>query len=185
MKKYIADLKSISPLSFSKHHTTEFLEKEGRDAYEDRTWRGRIHADENGNVIIPPMMFKNCLSAAAKFLGMGIPGKGKSTYTKHVEAGVMCVQPITLPMLVTDVPSERLFVPSDGIRGSGKRVWRNFPFIQSWAGPLEIIVTDETVTAKVLQYHLEQAGSLVGIGRFRPRNNGYYGRFTVRSMKEV
>ena len=39
------------------------------------------------------------------------------------------------------------------------------------------------ITEEVFRYHLEQAGTFIGIGRFRPRNNGYYGRFKLDSME--
>ena len=44
--------------------------------------------DTNGVVFIPPNSLKNCLSEAAKFLSISVPGKGKATYTKNFEAGI-------------------------------------------------------------------------------------------------
>lgn len=159
------------------------LEKESKDAFEERTWRNRLHRTKDGFVLIPPMAFKNCLSEAAKFLGIQIPGKGKATYTKHFEAGLMVIEPLVLPLRVDDVPGERLHVPSDGKRGGGKRVWRTFPLIAEWSGKAQFLVIDETITEKVFAKHLEEAGKFIGIGRFRPRNNGYYGRFEVESIE--
>jgi hypothetical protein len=43
-------------------------------------------------------------------------------------------------------------------------------------------VLDETVTEEVFRNVLEQAGAFIGIGRFRPRNNGFYGRFKVEAI---
>jgi hypothetical protein len=34
----------------------------------------------------------------------------------------------------------------------------------------------------VLEHFLRVAGALIGIGRFRPENGGFYGRFTVESF---
>ncbi len=185
MKKYEATIRSISPYSQSRYHEVPPLEKEGKDAYERRTWRHRMHTTESGEVFIQPMAFKNCLSEAAKFLSIQIPGKGKATYTKHFEAGVMVIQPMMLGIQAEDVPGEAHFVPADGVRGSGKRVTRVFGRIDRWSGTLEIFVSDETVTLPVLEQVLKEAGSLIGIGRFRPRNNGFFGRFSVDSIKEV
>ena len=78
---------------------------------------------------------------------------------------------------------ETYFVPADGRRGSGKRVTKHFPVIQKWAGDVMFYVLDETITEDVFREHLEEAGRFIGIGRFRPRNNGFYGRFTVKSVK--
>lgn len=185
MKTYRARLKSKSPYSQSRHYTVEKLPKEGANDYEMRTWRNRMHVTSGGKVYIPPTAFKNCLSEAAKFLGIQIPGKGKNTYTKHIEAGILVTEPMVLDVLAEDVPGEELFVPASGRRGDGKRVTKKFPLIAEWSGEVTFFVVDETVTRDVLAHHLAEAGSLIGIGRFRPRNNGYYGRFVVESLEEV
>lgn len=183
MKTAIVTIKGVSPYSQSKHYTTDKLPKEIPRDYEARTWRDRLHALDDGSIFIPPMSFKNCLSEAAKFLSIQIPGKGKSTYTKHIEAGVLVTDPLVLGIKKDDVPGEWLFVPSDGIRGSGKRVDKCFPVIHQWGGDVTFYILDETVTEDVFKNILEQAGKFIGIGRFRPRNNGFYGRFTVESVK--
>lgn len=182
MKTAVAKLKSNAPYSQSRHYQVPKLAKENPKDYEARTWRERMHVTEDGQVFIPPMAFKNALSEIAKYLGMQIPGKGKSTYTKHIEAGILVTEPLVLPDKAADVKGEWLFVPADGRRGSGKRVEKCFPYVPSWKGEVTFYVADETVTEDVFRTHLEQAGAFIGIGRFRPRNNGYYGRFTVESV---
>lgn len=179
MRQIMATLNSVSPYSQGRFHNEPRLEKEGPDDYEKRTWMKRLHVNEDGKVFIPPMSFKNCLSEAAKYLGMQIPGKGKSTYTKHFEAGVMCSEPLILDITEEQVKGEWLHVPSDGRRGGAKRVLKCFPCVPQWSGDVVFYVFDDTITEEVFRYHLEQAGKFIGIGRFRPRNNGFYGRFAV------
>lgn len=183
MKTVVATLESISPYSQSRHYETEKLPKESPADYEDRTWRDRLHVNDEGLVFIPPMAFKNCLSEVAKFLSKQIPGKGKSTYTKHFEAGVLVMDPLVLAVKKADVQCETYFVPADGRRGSGKRVTKHFPVIPHWSGAVTFYVLDETITQDVFREHLEEAGRFIGIGRFRPRNNGFYGRFSVKQVK--
>lgn len=185
MKTAIATLKSVSPYSQSRHYVVDKANngKEGPKDYEARTWRERLHINDEGNVFIPPMAFKNCVAEVAKFLARQIPGKGKSTYTKHFEAGVLVTDGLTLPLKKDDVPGEWLFLPSDGKRGSGKRVDKCYPVIREWAGNVTFLILDETITQDVFREHLEEAGRFIGIGRFRPRNNGYYGRFKVEGLK--
>mgnify|MGYP007089981390 CR=1 FL=1 len=185
MKTFVAKLESISPYSKSRYHGTPELEKEHKVDYEKRTWRNRVHANDDGFVFIPPMAFKNCLSEAAKFLSIQINGKGKATYTKHFEAGVLITDPLVLDIKKEDVDGEWLFVPSDGKRGGGTRVERCFPLFKTWQGEITIHVIDDTITEEILVKHLEEAGKLIGIGRFRPRNNGFYGRFKVESVEQV
>jgi hypothetical protein len=142
-----------------------------------------MHVNADGIVFIPPNMLKNCLSAAAKYLGKQIPGQGKATYTKHFEAGVLCLDPVLLGIKAADVQAEMLHVPSDGQRGGTKRVWKNFPLIPAWSGVATFEVVDPYITEDVFREHLTEAGSYIGIGRFRPRNNGYYGRFVVTKLE--
>lgn len=175
-------LESISPYSQSRYHETPKINKELHDDYRKRVWREHLHYDQKGQVFIPPMTFKNCLTEIAKFLGMQIPGKGKSTYTKHFESGVMILEPGYLGIHKDEVQSETLFLPSDGIRGSGKRVLKTYPVIEEWKTSVTIYVADDLITEEVFRYHMEQAGTFIGIGRFRPSKNGYYGRFRLASL---
>jgi hypothetical protein len=183
MKKVICHLKSTAPYGQSRRYVVDKLEKESAADYEKRTWRNRMHVDGDGMVFIPPTALKNCLAEAAKYLGIQIPGKGKATYTKHFEAGVMCMDPIPLGIKGKDVQGLWLFVPADGKRGSGKRVDKCFPVIPAWEADVVVYVLDETITKDVFKQHLEEAGRFIGLGFFRPRNNGYFGRFTVESIK--
>lgn len=182
---YEARLRSVSPYSQSRYYSKDdvpALEKESAEAYDRRTWRHKLHTTASGQVYIPPMAIKNCLSEAAKYLSITIKGKGKATYTKHFEAGLLCPDPVMIGMSVDEVKSETLFVPASGIRGDGKRVTRTFPRIDEWAGVATIYVFDHVITQEILEQHLREAGNLIGIGRFRPRNNGFYGRFQVEGL---
>jgi hypothetical protein len=183
MKTAIASLESVSPYSQSKFYEVPKLEKESHAAYEERTWRERLHYTKDGEVYIPPMAFKNCLSEAAKYLSIQIPGKGKSTYTKHFEAGVLVTDPVMLGIKKDNVDGLWLHVPSDGVRGGSKRVKKCFPVIHQWKGDVTFFIMDETITQEVFKNVLEQAGMFIGIGFFRPRNNGFYGRFKVNNLK--
>lgn len=187
MKLAIATLKSASAYSQSQHYEIEKQRSETYMAFEQRTWRNRLHVNEDGFVFIPPMSFKNCLSEAAKYLSRQIPGKGKATYTKHFEAGIIVMDPTVLAVKAEDVASEALFVPSNGVRGDGNRVTKIFPVIPNWSGVAKFYIVDEIVNEDVFAEHLKWAGQIIGIGRFRPRNNGFYGRFTVEKVewKEV
>lgn len=189
MRKVTVTLRGLTPYGQSKYIQAEKNPKETHAAYEERTWRDRMHIDSDGYVFIPPMSFKNCVSEAAKYLSIQIPGKGKSTYTKHFEAGIMVVDPVRIhngtgkPILASDVNGLWLHVPSDGKRGGTKRVRKCFPVIQQWSGTVTFLILDETITREVFEEHLKQAGQFIGLGFFRPRNNGYYGRFVPENYK--
>ena len=173
-------LKSTTPYSQGKHYEVEKKTREQAGDYEERTWRERLHVDDKTDeVFIPAMAFKNCLAEAAKYMSIQIPGKGKATYTKHFEAGVLVIDKTFLGVKKKDVRGEWYFVPSNGQRGHGTRVKKCFPVIDSWEADVTFHILDEIITEEVFMQHLKAAGSFIGVGRFRPRNNGYYGRFVV------
>ena len=188
MLKVTVRLTGVSPISFSRAIQSEKDTGESHDHFELRTWQERLHTDEKGMVFIPPMALKNCLSEVAKFLGESVPGKGKATYTKHFEAGLLVVEPINLDVKGKDVKPNKMFVPADGRRGSGKRVWKYFPTLPAgWTGIAEIFVLDPILIGKPekIEEYLIHAGKFIGLGSFRPRNNGFFGRFEVSEFKAV
>jgi len=177
-----ASLKSTTAYSQSRMHDTPKLEKERPDEYELRTWRAKAHV-ENGEIYIPPMGFKQALDTAAKRLGLQIPGKGKSTYTKHFLSGVLVMDKLMTGHQIADCTGDWINANSDGVRGSGKRVKRCFPTIPNWAGDIPFYILDDVIDKSVFERALSEAGSFIGIGRFRPENGGFYGRFEVTGMR--
>jgi hypothetical protein len=182
--KATVTLESISPYSQSKYHQTAMNDGELHDAYEERTWRNKMSVGEGGNVIIQPMAFKRCLEAAAKYLSMRIQGQGKKTYTAKLTAGVMVVEPMDTGVPAEDMEGEWFHVPSDGGRSAKSgRVLKCFPMIPHWTGVVEFIILDPIITEDVMRTHIECMGQFVGVGRFRPQNGGYYGRFKITDMQ--
>lgn len=183
MKRVKAHLESMSPYSQGRFHNTPKLDKENHNDYEERTWRERMHYNEDGIIFIPPMQFCNSLKEAAKFLSISIPGKGKATYTKNFESGVLVMNPLYTQTNINDVIKDSQHVPSDGRRGGTTRVLKHFGIIRKWHGVVEYIIMDDTITKPVFEQVLEASGQLIGIGRFRPRNWGYYGTFKVNKVE--
>lgn len=164
----------------SRHYTIpEREKKESHEDYDDRTWKERMHYDDQGNVFINPMAFKWCITDAAQLLGKKIPGKGVATYAKYFLSGILVLEGMMLGMKKKDVEGEKLFVPADGKHGSGKRVWRTFPLIRSWTGVVQFDIINPIITRDVFEEHLREAGQFVGLGRFRPQRGGWYGRFDL------
>ncbi len=186
MKTATVQLSSVSPYSQSRLYTkaeVPALEKESAQDYDQRNWREHQHYDrETGEIFIPPMALKNALMEVAQYLGEKIPGKRNATWTKHFMAGVLCSDPIMLGIKKDATQSETFMCHSDGKRGSGSRVPRTFPVIHKWKGTVVFQILDETITSDVFEHHLVEAGKFIGVGRFRPRNGGFYGRFFVDSM---
>lgn len=178
-------LRGISSLSFGRHHGTPKLsEDENPDAYERRTFRQKAHyVPETGELFIPPMMLKKTLELAAAYLGMKIPGKGKSTYTQRFKSGLLVADPIMLGIKLAEAREEGpIFVSSTGKPNSGSRVMRYFPTVDQWEASATVTILDGVITSGVFERVLAAAGRFIGLGRFRAAVGGYYGRFEVLSV---
>jgi len=158
------------------------LPKESHDAAEKRRWRWRMHATPEGFVEIPSTAFENAIREAVKRLQIPIPGKKMQMFTKPFEAGFSVVKGVITTAKVAEVQCDRLFVPSDGKPGGGKRVWKYFPRIDEWGGAIACMIYDDVITEDVFRRVVESAGLLVGICRFCPQSRWFYGRFRVDAM---
>jgi len=190
MLKVVVKLKGVAPLQFSAPIQSTRSTGEGHDDFEERTWMERLHVDGEGRVFIPPGALKNCLAAVAKHLSESVPGKGKATYTKHFLAGTMVTDPLILTvngkaLTKSETEKLRLFVPSDGKKGGGSRVYKNFPIVRQWETEATVYLLDPLLIAKPekVQEYLNFAGQFIGLMAFRPQNGGYFGRFTVSDFK--
>jgi len=184
MKTAVCKLKSTSPYSQGKYHETPKFPKELPGDYDVRVWREKMHYNpETKQVFIPPMQFAVSIKEACKYLNIQIPGKGKSTFTKNFDAGVMVIEPLLIDAYKETVECEKVYVPSDGRRGGTTRVMKSFPLIHKWEGSVTYHILDDIITEDVFRKVLEASGLLIGVGRFRPRMCGYYGRFEVIDIK--
>lgn len=187
MLKIITHLESCAEYSASRYHDTPKIPKETAEAYDIRTWREHAHADEKGNCFIPPQAFKMALDQAAQRLGERVGnGKGAATFTKHFLSGVQCMTKVPLKVKKDALDMEPVLCNAKGIRnGPGARVIRRFPVVRSWAGEAEWWILDAVVTEEVFLRHLNEAGKLVGVGRWRVGNGGLNGRFKVTKHKTI
>lgn len=173
---------SAGPYSQSAPFLSKKKDKEKDDAFEERVWRERMTVNKDGIVCIPSMGFKMAMADAAAFNSKKIPGKKNATYTKHFRSGLVVLENIPLGIHRDDVKGEPVYVNADGKRGSGTRVWRIFPVIPHWEASVPVHILDDTITEEVFAEYLAEAGSFIGLGRFRPQNGGIYGRFKVRKI---
>lgn len=152
---YQFQLVSAAPLFFGAPIFEKKKSDETHDQFEERVWTEKVRRTDEGHVYIQPFALKNGLEAAGSRLNMKLTGK--ATYTKLFRQGVMVNENIVLhdkhgkPITIADVKPIAMFVPSDGKRGSGKRVMRIFPQIQQWSATVEIICFDNRLTEDVVK----------------------------------
>jgi hypothetical protein len=174
---------SLSPYSQSRFHNAPKLEKELPDAYEARTWRQRLHTDAQGSVIIPGIQFKKAMEGAAKLLKKRIPGRGAQTWTQHIISGITAVGNLNTGVAAGTVEGEWIHCDAQGgSRGVSTRVLRCYPVLTKWQGEVEFAIFDEMITEAVFHDFLEEAGVLIGLGRYRAAVGGTHGKFAVQKI---
>lgn len=180
MRTLTVRLEGISPYSPSKP-VPEKPTDEKPDAYDARTWKLHAHVRADGLVFVPPMALKNCLLDTADLLGEKIKGKGATTYSKFYKTGILVLDgPLIEPNVHRDeMVGQSYFLNADGRRNGGTRVWRKFPEFENWSITATFHVLVGEIDNDHFERYLAQAGRLIGLGRFRPRNGGYFGRFQI------
>ena len=170
---------------FGKHVAEPKKDDETNEMHEERTWQQKVNVNGDGQLYMQPFACKNSLESAAKWLKRKIKGENRATYIKRFVSGVICTELLLLedhsgkPLTLDDVDPVRLFVPSNGERGSGKRVFKIFPTVHEWSARGSIIVFDSKITEDVLRDHLVAVGRFIGWGSMRVENGGINGRFKV------
>jgi hypothetical protein len=110
-----------------------------------------------------------------------IPGHKGATYATLINTSVRIEEN---PVLVGSEPRrERVHVHSNGIRGSAKRVWRNFPIVDKWETTVKLLVLDPVIGELQIRQALNYVGVALGLGRYRPSRGGEFGTFAVESFK--
>jgi len=59
------------------------------------------------------------------------------------------------------------------------------PKWKEWKGEFTLQVDNDTITKETVEQIIIYAGQYIGIGSFRPTNNGMFGRFELLSIKEI
>lgn len=182
MRNCTFTLTSLTPYSQSSFVRSKRDQKEDWEAYEARTVGEKTHTTKDGFVFIDPMALKFCITAAAKRVGRRIPGRNTSSYGKRFDGGILLMEPIVLPIKNKDMRLDWVNCHANGQRGSGKRVRRCFQVIDEWTAQVTVWLTDDIITREVFEEAVREAGQFIGIGRFRPENGGWYGRFQASNF---
>ena len=178
-------IEGITPYSQSRAFQTEKVKNETHDDFDRRAWPEHLHVDEAGDVFIPAVSILQGMAAAASYLGKGgnLNKKGQATWAQNFTCGLAVARGPSLCVKQDAARPERVYCNADGKRGSGKRVWRTFPVFDQWATTLIISILDDTIPEDIFTRVLDAFGLFIGIGRYRPQNGGYLGRFTVKKLE--
>ncbi len=145
---------------------------------EDAT-RAEYHCYRNvdGKCYIPADQIRGALINAGSYLKAKVGGRSKSM--KSIVAATFVPTPEQILMPDYDAIDKRSAVN----RNNKARVIIIRPKWNLWEATFILNVYEDTITRETIKQLLEYAGSYVGIGSFRPTNNGLFGRFEVKNIK--
>jgi len=191
VRTVVVKLRGITPLQQCKEYAS-YTPKKGSEtpqAFEKRTWKERVHKDDDGNILLPHGAFKHAIVAGAKFSGKKVPGRGNTQYAKFFQSAVAVDvnEPILTGNTTKDIVETAVFCTADGTRDGGskgkKRVWKYFPTFMKWECEVTLLVMTEIITEEIFEETLIDTGRYIGVGTWRPENGGSNGRFVVESLK--
>lgn len=155
------------------------IEREGVNK-EDAV-RAEFHCYRNieGKCYLPSDHLRGAMILAGAFVKAKVGNTTKSM--KNIVAAMFFVNPDEIILPDYDVIDKRSAVN----RNIKARVITIRPKWTNWSVEFNLMVDNGTITPETVKSILEYAGRYVGIGSFRPTNNGQFGRFEVERINEV
>lgn len=190
MKKYEVTLTSVTPYMQHRMDDVKLSEWEKlkhkvieRDdvAKEDAT-RAEFHAyrdKQTGSCYIPAEHLKGALIGAGGMVKSKVGARSKSM--KTIVAAMFFVSPEKVSLPDYDDIDKRSAVN----KNVKARVITIRPKWTKWTATFTLLVDEDSITKDTIKAVLEYAGKYIGIGSFRPTNNGEFGRFEVAGLKEL
>jgi hypothetical protein len=145
------------------------------DVAKEDAVRAEYHCYRNGNgCYIPADHIRGAMIAAGTYVKSKVGAQTKSM--KSVVAGMMFVENEHI-----DIPNYDTIDKRSAVNKNVKaRVITVRPkWNAGWRAEFTLLVDNDTIHADMVKQILEYAGNNVGIGSFRPTNNGMFGRFKV------
>lgn len=190
MKKFKVNLISVTP--YMQHRmddkTLEQWEKQrgkiierGDVALEDLK-RAEFHCyrdEKTGKCFIPAEHIRQSLINAGSFIKAKVGNSRKSM--KNIVAAMFMVDP------------EKIFLPEFDEIDKRSAVNRNIkarvivirPKWQSIDITFDLLIDNDTITIETIRELFEYSGKYVGIGSYRPEHCGMFGRFDLKTIKEI
>lgn len=189
MKSYQLTLKSLSPymqhrmddISLSEWEKCRKQIIERPEISQADVHRAEYHSyrTQEGLCYIPAEHFRQSLINAGTYMKSKVGARSKSM--KTIVAATFMIAPDEILIPDWDIIDKRSAV-NKNIKG---RVMVIRPKWTEWEVSVTMNCSESTITKETIQQLFEYAGNYVGIGSFRPTNNGLFGRFEVLSISSL
>jgi len=188
MKKYKVKITGITP--YMQHRMDdqklEEWEKnrkliiEREDIAKEDQVRAEFHSyNDKEGFYIPSEQIKGSLIGAGAMVKSKVGNSKKSM--KNIVAGMFFIE------------EEKLRLPKKYEIDKRSAVNRNIkariivirPKWEKWSVEFTLLVDNDTITEETIKEIITNAGNFIGVGSFRPTNNGSFGRFKLDSIKSL
>ncbi len=190
MKKYKVKIKGVTP--YMQHRMDDIkLEKweknrkriiERDDVDKEDAVRAEYHCYRNSDdeLFIPAEQIRGSLINAGTMHKAKVGNSRKSM--KNIVAAMFFID-----------QDEVLITPQEYTIDKRSAVNRNIkarvivirPKWKQWETEFVLNVDNDTITDETIRNIIEDAGNYIGIGSFRPTNNGMFGRFSVEEFEKI
>lgn len=189
MKKFRVTISSITPYmqhrmddeKLEQWEKTHNLVVTAPDVSKEDLTRAEFHCYRNkdGQCYIPSEHIRGSLIAAGSMVKSKVGSATKSM--KSTVAGMFFVSPEQITIPDFDQIDKRSAVN----KNVKARVITIRPKWTNLKATFELHVDNDTITKEMVTQIFEFAGNNIGIGSFRPTNNGMFGRFKIDEIKEI
>lgn len=135
------------------------------------------YVDSSGNFFIPADHIRGALITAGTYVKGKVGAQTKSM--KSTVAGMFFIKEEKIKLTPFDEIDKRSAVN----KNVKARVIVVRPRWNEWKTSFTLLVDNDTISQEMIEQLLQYAGNNVGIGSYRPTNNGMFGRFKVDSIK--
>jgi len=178
--KIIVEISGLTSLLMNKFSLEEQGIKKDKNMTPREDAEKKVYQDEQGRLYYPTTNIFACIIEAGKFHK---DGKNKVTTARSslIPAGVMIHDEVVYFRRpdTWEVDSRAVVVPS-----TGGRIVCHRPRLDDWCLGFSLSLDIKMFSPKTLRAIIDDAGSKVGLGDFRPSRKGIFGRFTVTSWQE-
>lgn len=138
------------------------------------------YADGQGNLFIPSANIYACIIEAGKFHKAG-KSKITTNKTSLIPAGIM-ISEIVCPLIGSawEVDSRSVVIPA-----TGGRIMCHRPRVDTWSTKFTLEIDERMFSPNLVRAIVDDAGSKIGLGDYRPARKGPFGRFVVNAWEVV
>lgn len=190
MKKYKVKIKGVTPYMQHRMDDVKLEEWEkdrGRiierdDVNQEDLVRATFHMylDDKNKPYMPGEHLRGSFINAGAFIKSKVGNSKKSM--KNVVAGMFYIKPEQIPLPEKDWIIDKRSAVNRNIKA---RIITIRPKWEKWEVTFTLEVDNDTITDQTVKKIIEYAGQYVGIGSFRPQNNGMFGRFNIVKFENI